>query len=144
MLAEELPAALSRKGVLMVRDGRSAGVLGPDHFDYVEPGRILQKTVRLEEGRRRTGHSLPAVMIDGQCRTRAGLVTAGLHFDEDDRLAVDGDHVDLAVAQPAARGDDAVLAPAPEIAGGAPLALLAEREWAEAVYEPMLQAHGWP
>ena len=74
--------------------------------------------MRFEKGRRGPGHAAPAEVVDGRRPADAGFAAAGLHFDEHDRLAVDGDDVDLAVAQPAARGDDLV-ALAAEVAGGA-------------------------
>ena len=109
ILPEELAAALGGKGVHMVRDRRPRGVDRPDDFDNVEPSRImLQQAVRFEKGIGGASHPLPAHGVDGDRGTNGLRAAPRFHFDEDDSSAIDGDDVDLAVAQPAAGDDDPV------------------------------------
>ena len=136
-----MPEAFRRKGVLMMLNLRPSLLVRLDHFDNIEPGRILQQSVRLEKGRGRTGHAAATEGIDGKRRSRSGFTAAGLHLDENDRATVDGDDVEFAVTQPAARGDDAVFAMAAKVASGVTLALLSEGEWAETFDEPLLYEH---
>ena len=99
--------------------------LGPDDRDDVKPRRRLRYAVAAEVELRGLGDLVLLAVVDLLFGGRV-VVRARLHFDEDNRLPVAGDDVDL--TQVAAEvADDDLVAEVAQVAGRAVLAAVAQR-----------------
>jgi hypothetical protein len=97
-------------------------VIRPDDGDDVEPARLFEQRVSLEEVER--GEGEPALLLLGDGLGRFAPA-AGLDLDEDEYVALAGDQVDLPSADPIAPDDDPQARAAEELRGG-PLASVPE------------------
>ena len=82
----------------------AASVRGPRDRHHVEAALRFQEIVPLQVGERQPRQPPLLGVIDRIGRMSGLLRGAGLHLDEDDRAAVDGDQVELADLAAAGRG----------------------------------------
>jgi hypothetical protein len=120
--AEHLPSADRLESVLEVLDRGKPAVIGPDDRDDVEPARMFEQGMALEEVERGEGEPSLLLLGDGLGRFTSA---AGLDLDEDESVAVAGDQVDFSSAGPVAPDDDPKAVAAEELGGG-PLAPVPE------------------
>ena len=97
-LPKELAVAFGGEGVGMMADFGATGRQGPDDLDDVESRRVAQQAVGLQKGDRGMGHPAAAEGVDRLGGSDADFRPAGLYLDENNRLAVNGYDVNLAVA----------------------------------------------
>src|SRR5690348_17097282 len=109
VLSEELSPPARLEGVADVFDDGLAAVVGPDDRDDVEAGAPIEEVVFLEE--LEGGEGEPALLL-GSDGLGGGPRAAGLDLDEDDRVAVARDQVDLAERGPVPAHEDAEAPPA--------------------------------
>src|SRR5882672_8033830 len=95
---ELAPASGERVRDMLDTELRSIGP--PRDPDDVEAHRAAEVSAPRQVERRGPGHVLPLLEVHSEKGRRRIVAGAKLHFDEDDRAAVERDQIDLAAALP--------------------------------------------
>src|SRR6185436_2360859 len=109
---------------LVVSDDGLA-VCVPVDGDDVETASVAEEVPSLQPGEGELSEFDLLVTIDSFRGGAVALVASGFHFDEHDRVAIEGDQVDLAELAAGLPGEDAI-AKLFEMAGGDPLTFVAQ------------------
>jgi hypothetical protein len=79
-------------------DVRFHAVLGPGNSDHIEPGRLIEQTVLLEELESKFAELSLFDCSDSLAGMPCHVVDSSLHFDEHDLPAVEGNQIQLTAA----------------------------------------------